>query len=222
MNSEIRISLEDLVRVNPKISVVLKRNKLKEVHQLIKSRHGSVVNFSKLVGCFWRLMFAILENIQNPTLLLTINICKNLGLKINDIAEKIKSRGVNHSFITIDKFPLIGTHNIVSLIGHSMGDGNVGREGFRFFNMSETMINDVIRLKNGEIKKIIVKRLENKPRLTAEDLSKELNLSASNIRQHLLDLEKDKIITRIKKNAGKGFEWEPTNKLLIEDIKTAS
>src|SRR3990172_13209414 len=127
MNDELKITLNDLLKADPNLSVILKKEKLKELHSLIKSNYKSVKRFSKIVDYSTPTLFNWLSGKRNPKLRIMIKICRLLIINLETFAEKIICLNEPYrSFIPIDTFPIIGDENLASLVGHSLGDGHVG------------------------------------------------------------------------------------------------
>lgn len=164
MESQI-IIIKDLLEVDPNISVVLKRDNLKEMRALIKSKFGSVEKFSKIMGLWSSTLSEWLNGNRNPKLKIVIRICKLLNIKLEDVAEKVICLNEpTRSYIPITAFPIKKDANLVSLVGHSLGDGHVGIS-FEYTNKCEDLLNEVNKsVRNSPIRnvKVIFNRQPNK------------------------------------------------------------
>jgi len=139
-----KITLDDLVKVDPNISAVLNRKKLKEVHALIKSKFGSVKNFANIMGFRFQTVYNWLKRGVNPKIIVLKQICKMLNIKMKDLVERVICFNEPfRSFIPIHSFPIKVDENLASLIGHSFGDGHIGIS-FEYTNKSKELLNEVI------------------------------------------------------------------------------
>lgn len=136
------IKLEDLSKVNPTISVVLRRNKLEKIRAKILKQHKSINNFSKMAGCSQQFLSCIIAGKQSLRLSLAQKISNILKFRLEEIIEKVISRSKpNGCFIPVEAFPIKMTSELASLVGHSFCDGHVGKK-FSFTNKSSHLINN--------------------------------------------------------------------------------
>ena len=77
-----KITLFDLMKIDPNISVVLKRNILKKIYPLIRKKFGSIKNFSKLAGFNRHVLDNLLRGRRNIKLKILIKIYKPLNLSL--------------------------------------------------------------------------------------------------------------------------------------------
>ena len=139
-----KITLDDLIKVNPNAHVILRKERLGEIESKIKDKFNSLTTFSKKVGLSRHFIYLIIRGSRNPNIHLALNIIHKLNLKIKDCIEKITLIAKpNGSFINIKSFPINATPNLASLVGHSFGDGHISN-AFGYTNTSQRLINDVI------------------------------------------------------------------------------
>lgn len=144
MDNEFQITLEDLEKVDNNIAVILKREKLKEIHSLIKSKFESVDNFSGMISFNCATLFTWLNGVRNPRLKVVRRICGLLNIKLEDFVEKVICFNEPFgSFVLLEAFPIKGDPNLASLVAHSFGDGHISIS-FEFTNKCEELLNQVI------------------------------------------------------------------------------
>jgi len=142
-----KINLEDLQKVDPNISVVLKKYMLREISEKIKSQNKSIRQFSKIIGCSPMFLCGILSGKMNLKLELLQRIEKALNTKLMIFIDKVTAR-CSSSFIPIGKFPILATPSLASLVGHSLGDGHISKLHFHYTNLCDKLIEDVIMKAN--------------------------------------------------------------------------
>jgi hypothetical protein len=89
MSSCLSISVNDLCRINPKISTVLRREKLPELKRLILKYYGSIHKFSRTVSYCRSSLSAFLNGAHNPTFLMFKKVVEKLDLKPEEFVLKI-------------------------------------------------------------------------------------------------------------------------------------
>ena len=142
---EFEITLEDLQRIDPRIFVVLNEDKLKEIRQIIKNRHKTIKQFSKIIECNESFLGNILRGERKPKLIFFQKIRKLLDVELIDIANRVVSKiRPNTCFIDIKSFPIKFSTTLASLVGHSFGDGHLNDRTFSFTNKYPELIDDVI------------------------------------------------------------------------------
>lgn len=139
-----KITLDDLIKVNPDICVVIRKGRLAEIKDKIRKEYRSFSVFSKNIGISRNFLSKIIYGDENPNIHSALRIILKLNLKIKDSIEKIvlKARP-NGSFIHITSFPINATPELASLVGRSFGDGHIGSP-FEYTNTSQELIDDVI------------------------------------------------------------------------------
>ncbi len=139
-----KITLDDLVKVDSNISAILNREKLKEVHTLIKSKFDSVKNFANIIDFCPQTVYSWLNGKRNPKIIVVKRICKLLDIRLNDLIEKIICFNEPfRSFIQIRSFPIKGDDSLASLVGHSFGDGHISIS-FEYTNTCKELLDEVI------------------------------------------------------------------------------
>ncbi len=143
MGAFFQITLENLLVADSNISVVLNKEKLKDIYILIKSQFGSVKEFAKEIDVNPQSLYNWLNGLRNPKLTNVIRICRLLNIEHKDIIEKVISLNEPFgSFIPIAAFPIKGDINLSSLLGHSLGDGHIGIS-FEYTNRCENLLDEV-------------------------------------------------------------------------------
>jgi len=151
------IKLNDICVVNPRISSVLRKDKLKLLRTVITNRHKSLRKFSKLINCCDTSLGDFLKGESNPTLALVMKMSSLLETEPEQIIQKLIAKNEpDGSFIQIDEFPLKPNSVIASLVGHAFGDGHLNEWGFQFTNNSQELLDDVI----SKVKQLPIKNLE--------------------------------------------------------------
>ncbi len=139
-----RITLSNLLKIDPNISIILKKDMSKEIHSLIKQKFGSVKKFSKIIRCHQNTPYLWLNGNYNIKLIFLMKICKLLKIEAEDKIEKLVCmKKPNSGFIPIDAFPIKKDTILASLIGHSLGDGHVGGDRFDYTNRCEELLIEV-------------------------------------------------------------------------------
>jgi len=138
------INLEDLIEVDPNISVIIKNDSLKEIKNKILS-NCSIRQFSKIVDCSPSFLSNLLNNrIKSCKFIFIQKVTKILNLKPNEIIEKVISRCRLNCFIPIEAFPIKKSPIMANLVGHAFGDGHIGPISFAYSNKNRNLIDDVI------------------------------------------------------------------------------
>lgn len=163
---------------NPRISAVLKKDKLGLLRDMIINKHKSVSRFSKLIGCCRISLSNFLRGHSNPTLRTVMKMCSMLDMEVEEITEKIIAKNKPEgSFIQIDEFPLKSNSIVASLIGHAFGDGHLGECGFQFTNNSQELLDDVI----SKVKQLPIKNIS-----FTEDFHKAKNINFQSLVKDIL------------------------------------
>jgi len=146
MLSNLSISIDDLCKINPKISVVLKREKLSELKKLIIKNYKSITKFSATMRYCRSSLGTFLRGKNNPTFLTFKKIAEKLDLRPEEFILKIVIKDNPHgTFIPIEVFPIKESEVLASLIGHTFGDGHIGKSSFTFTNKSQELIESVMQ-----------------------------------------------------------------------------
>ena len=166
MLSNLSTSIDDLCKINPKISVVLKREKLPKLKKLIIKNYKSITKFSMIIRYCRSSLGTFLRGKNNPTFLTFKKIAEKLDLRPEEFILKIVIKdNPRGTFIPIEAFPIKGSEALASLIGHTFGDGHIGKSSFTFTNKSQELIESVMqKVKQLPAKKITINERFHKAR----------------------------------------------------------
>jgi intein/homing endonuclease len=170
------ISLKDLIEINPKLNVELKRDEITKIKKQIISKYEKYDNFCKVIGFSTSMLSQVLAGKRNPNVTFVQKTANNLDIKVEDFISKIflKFRPFG-SYIPIEAFPIKFTPELASLVGHSFGDGYVGST-FSYTNLSEELIDNTMSnieflpIKNTTINKWYHKALTIRPSRLIKDI----------------------------------------------------
>lgn len=141
-----QITLLDLLKIDQNISIIIKRDKLDEIRNLIKSKFGPLTNLSKAIGFSQNVIYAWLNGRNNTRLKVWMEICKLLNIQLEGIIEKVVCmKRPSGSYIPIDAFPVKKDAVLASLVGHAIGDGHINSSdsSFGYTNKCEELLNEV-------------------------------------------------------------------------------
>ncbi len=138
------VGLEDLPN---NLGIKLEDNFRKEIFDRTVSIVGNVKKLSKLFKCDrtaiwqWKTGKILIKIVQLKKL---SNLTK---ISLEEIESKIIGirckRIDNKDFIKI-KFPVFSSSELASVIGHAIGDGNVSKRQFSFFNQRRELVDELI------------------------------------------------------------------------------
>lgn len=138
------IGLEDLPN---NLGIKLEDAFRKEIFDRGISILGGVKKLSELLNCDrtaiwqWRTGKILVKVIQLKKL---SNLTKISLEKVENKVIGIRCKRIdNKDFIKI-KFPIFPSSELASVIGHAMGDGNVSKRQFSFFNQRRELVDEVI------------------------------------------------------------------------------
>jgi transcriptional regulator with XRE-family HTH domain len=120
---KLKITIEDLSRIDPNISVVVRTEELNEIKNRIIKKHKSLRQFSKKINCSASFISNFLNGrIKSTRLIIIQKIINLLDFKLEDIVEKIIAKCRQKCFIPIECFPITSSPELASLVGRSFGD----------------------------------------------------------------------------------------------------
>ncbi|MBU4501148.1 MAG: hypothetical protein KKA79_01035, partial [Nanoarchaeota archaeon] len=70
------ITFEKFLEINPNNTAILKEFELNKIRIVLKNKFRTQKNIAKKLGCSRRLVGMVLKKERNPTLNLTLKICK--------------------------------------------------------------------------------------------------------------------------------------------------
>jgi intein/homing endonuclease len=141
---EFQITLEDLCKLeNPPFGTINPHFR-NEIRGLIKAKFKSVKSFSREMNMHDSTLYLGLCGKRS----IRINKIKEIGEKLNlnfkNITEIIRSMRSNSTTLNSNNFPIKGSPELASLVGHCFGDGHISDRRFTYTNKEPKLINDVI------------------------------------------------------------------------------
>lgn len=141
------IELRDMKTIDPSISIVLKKHKLKEIRERIELQNKSIRGFSRNIGCSPMFLCDILSGRRNLKLELLERMEIEFDYSLIDFIERLIAR-CSSTFIHTESFPIEASPSLASLVGHCFGDGHLSRIHFNYSNTCERLIADVVNKVN--------------------------------------------------------------------------